>query len=53
MIALLWDMVNAHARNCAIETLAGRHDRAKNFATMYAETLAELRAAENLASVSQ
>lgn len=53
IVELLWDMANAHARNCAIETLAGNHAKAGRFATMYAETVLEIDKRELVASVSK
>lgn len=53
IVGLLWDMANAHARNCAQETLTGNQAKAASFATMYAETVAEIDKLETVASVSK
>lgn len=50
---LLWDMANAHARNCAQETLRGDHAKANRFATMYEETVAEIDKLGFVASVAK
>lgn len=52
-VKTLWDLANAHARNCAIETLAGDQARAGVFATMYAETVLEIVKLEGVATVGQ
>lgn len=52
-LGLLWDMANAHARNCAAETLAGDLAKAGRFATMYAEVVTEIAKIEGAASVGQ
>lgn len=52
-VDLLWDMANAHARNCATETLVGNTKKAGAFATMYAETVTEIRKLEGAATVSK
>lgn len=53
ILDLLWDIANAHARNCAQETLAGNHAKAHRFATMYAEAVAEIDKREHVASVAK